>query len=242
MHMNFESKNVTHWVIFIFVTLSTFGVVYQAIASTNKEIEKISSDIIAMNQVANTNLAISSKNNNTVTTNNITSTNKPMEEKQITKATFKTNYGDIEVTFRKETPVTVANFTKLAKQGFYDGTRFHRVIKNFMIQGGDPKSKDLNLKNEWGTGGPGYVFKDEVFQSDEMNQGVLAMANAGPGTNGSQFFIVTAPQGTDWLVGKHTIFGTVTRGLDVALAIENVATVPGDRPVKDVIVEKVILQ
>lgn len=240
--MNFESKNVTHWVIFIFVTLSTFGVVYQAIASTNKEIEKISSDIIAMNQAANTNLAISSKNNNTVTTNNITSKNKPMEEKQITKATFKTNYGDIEVTFRKETPVTVANFTKLAKQGFYDGTRFHRVIKNFMIQGGDPKSKDLNLKNEWGTGGPGYVFKDEVFQNDEMNQGVLAMANAGPGTNGSQFFIVTAPQGTDWLVGKHTIFGKVTRGLDVALAIENVATVPGDRPVKDVIVEKVILQ
>ena len=165
-----------------------------------------------------------------------------MNEAQITQATFKTNYGDIVVSFRKETPVTVTNFIKLAKEGFYDGVRFHRVIKNFMIQSGDPKSKDLNLKNEWGTGGPGYVFKDEVFQNDEMNQGVLAMANAGPGTNGSQFFIVTAPQGTDWLVGKHTIFGKVTRGLDVALAIDSVATVPGDRPVKDVIIEKVVLQ
>ncbi len=234
--MSLETKNVTNWILFIFVTLSAFGVVYQAVATTNKEIEKINEDIVKMNEIANANLALS------INIKPTTQTPKIMNEAQITQATFKTNYGDITVAFRKETPVTVANFVKLAKEGFYDGVRFHRVIKNFMIQSGDPKSKDLNLKNEWGTGGPGYVFKDEVFQNDEMNQGVLAMANAGPGTNGSQFFIVTAPQGTDWLVGKHTIFGKVTRGLDVALAIDSVATVPGDRPVKDVIIEKVVLQ
>lgn len=241
--MSFKTKSVTNWILFIFTVLSAFGVVYKAIATTNEEIAKITTEIVEINKVAGANLAITVRTNlstkNTQSSKNIKNT---MDEKQITKATFKTNYGDIEVAFRKETPVTVANFIKLAKEGFYDGTRFHRVIKNFMIQGGDPKSKDLNLKNEWGTGGPGYVFKDEVFQNDEMNQGVLAMANAGPGTNGSQFFIVTAPQGTDWLVGKHTIFGKVTRGLDVALAIENVATSAGDKPVKDVIVEKIILQ
>lgn len=242
--MNSETKNVTHWVVFIFVVLATFGVVYQAIATTNKEIQKISNDIARMNEIANGYLANGSKIKDTETTKPTTPT-KPMEEKQITKATFKTNYGDIEVTFRKETPVTVANFTKLAKEGFYNGTRFHRVIQNFMIQAGDPKSKDLALKNEWGTGGPGYVFKDEVFQNDDMSQGVLAMANAGPGTNGSQFFIVTAPQGTDWLVGKHTIFGKVTRGLDVALSIEKAPTeFPGkiDRPIKEVVIEKVVLE
>lgn len=245
--MSRETKNVMHWTVFVFVALISFGVVYQAIATTNKEIEKISSDITKMNQLSGTGLADNSNSHNTGTTKPIIQTNTmdTMDEKQITKATFKTNYGDIEVTFRKETPVTVANFVKLAKEGFYDGTRFHRVIQNFMIQAGDPQSKDLTLKDRWGTGGPGYVFKDEVFENDQMNQGVLAMANAGPGTNGSQFFIVTAPQGTDWLVGRHTIFGKVTRGLDVALAIEKVATeFPGkiDRPVKEVVIEKVVLE
>ncbi|MFZ2152384.1 MAG: peptidylprolyl isomerase [Minisyncoccia bacterium] len=241
--MNLKTKSVTNWILFIFTAFSAFGVVYKAIAVTNEELAKITTDIVEINRIAGTNMATAVRaTSQTKNTKPVTQNTNTMDEKQITKATFKTNYGDIEVTFRKETPVTVANFTKLAKEGFYDGTRFHRVIKNFMIQGGDPKSKDLNLKNEWGTGGPGYVFKDEVFQNDQMNQGVLAMANAGPGTNGSQFFIVTAPQGTDWLVGKHTIFGKVTRGLDVALAIEGVATSAGDKPVKDVIVEKIILQ
>lgn len=239
--MNRETKNVMHWTVFVFVVLISFGVIYQAIATTNKEIEKISSDIIKINEISNIHLANTKKIKDTGTTQSIN----VMDEKQITKATFKTNYGDIEVTFRKETPVTVANFVKLAQEGFYNGTRFHRVIQNFMIQAGDPQSKDLTLKDRWGTGGPGYVFKDEVFEADQMNQGVLAMANAGPGTNGSQFFIVTAPQGTDWLVGRHTIFGKVTRGLDVALAIEKAPTeFPGkiDRPIKEVVIEKVILQ
>ncbi len=242
--MGEQSKNVTYWLIFIIVTLCTFGILYKAIGETTKGIETITLGIQEMNAKA----GISpQQSGNRVkkfpTTNN---TNKPMQENNvITKATFETNYGDIEVTFRKETPETVANFVKLAREGFYDGTRFHRVIQNFMIQGGDPQSKDLTLKDRWGTGGPGYVFKDEVFQNDQMSQGVLAMANAGPGTNGSQFFIVTAPQGTDWLVGRHTVFGTVSRGLDVALAIEKVPTeFPGriDRPIKEVVIKRVVLQ
>jgi len=242
--MNSETKNAAHWTVFIFVALVTFGVVYQAIAATNKEIQKISDDIVKMNESVNANRTGQSNIKDAINTKPTIPT-KPMEEKKITKATFKTNYGDIEVAFRKETPVTVANFTKLAKEGFYNGTRFHRVIQNFMIQAGDPKSKNIALKDEWGTGGPGYVFKDEVFQNDDMSQGVLAMANAGPGTNGSQFFIITAPQGTDWLVGKHTIFGKVTRGLDVVLAIEKVQTeFPGkiDRPVKEVVIESIVLE
>lgn len=241
--MSQQTKNVTYWILFILVALITFGLLYSAIGETKKEIETITTHISQLKVVTQPQ---SNKQLNQIDT---TQTNTQIQgmntNKEITRAIFQTNYGDIEVTFRKETPETVENFIKLAGQGFYDGTRFHRVIQNFMIQGGDPQSRDVTLKDRWGTGGPGYVFKDEVFPNDQMNQGVLAMANAGPGTNGSQFFIVTAPQGTDWLVGRHTIFGTVTRGLDVALAIEKVPTeFPGkiDRPIKDVVIEKVILQ
>lgn len=244
-----KSNNLAHWAIFTFTILIAFGVIQKSISTTNAEIEKISQDIAKMEIVTgekiekNPLLEVKIPDTQNNQTNN---TPQAMEEKQITKATFKTNYGDIEVTFRKETPVTVANFTDLAKKGFYNGTRFHRVIKDFMIQGGDPKSKDLAMKNEWGTGGPGYQFKDEIIPSDRaMPQGSLAMANAGAGTNGSQFFIVTAAEGTDFLLPKHTLFGKVTKGLDVALAIEKVEiTLPrqADRPVKDVIIEKIVLE
>ncbi len=158
---------------------------------------------------------------------------------KITRATITTNKGVIEVTFSTSTPNTIINFANLAASGFYNGTRFHRVIKDFMIQGGDPLSKDLANKDRWGTGGPGYTFADETSPTDNFKQGVLAMANAGPNTNGSQFFIVTAPTGTPWLAGKHTVFGYVTKGMDIVLKIGNVATDGSDRPVDDVIVEKV---
>ncbi len=175
----------------------------------------------------------------TATTSTSTSMTVPTT---FSKAVFTTNKGEIEVTFATNTPLTVENFAKLAASGFYNGTRFHRVIKDFMIQGGDPKSKDLSLKNEWGTGGPGYTFKDEALPSDKLVQGVLAMANAGRDTNGSQFFIVTAAAGTPWLAGKHTVFGTVTKGLDIAMKIQNSQTDGADRPVEDVIVEKIELK
>ncbi len=169
-----------------------------------------------------------------------TTTTMQLPEK-ITSATIVTNKGVIEVTFSSTTPATVTNFATLAINHFYDGTRFHRVIRDFMIQGGDPLSKDIANKDRWGTGGPGYVFKDEISSDDKFVQGTLAMANSGPNSNGSQFFIVTAITGTPWLVGKHTVFGHVTKGLDVVLRIGDLQTDGADRPLQDAIVEKITI-
>lgn len=177
----------------------------------------------------------------TTNTTNSTTTNMEIPEK-ITSATITTNKGEIEITFSDKTPETVKNFAKLALSGFYNGTRFHRVIRDFMIQGGDPLSKDVANKNSWGTGGPGYTFKDETSPSDLFSQGTLAMANAGPNTNGSQFFIVTAIAGTPWLSGKHTVFGHVTKGLDIILHIGDMQTDGADRPLQDIIIERITIK
>ncbi len=159
--------------------------------------------------------------------------------KEYSGATLVTNYGDIEVEFYPESPVTVSNFLTLAQKGFYDGTLFHRVIKNFMVQGGDPNSKDAD-RSTHGMGGPDYKFADE-FNEHQLVKGSLAMAIAGPGTNGSQFFIVTAPE-TAWLDGKHTNFGRVTKGMDIVEKIENVEVDGNDHPIKDVKIEKIELK
>jgi cyclophilin family peptidyl-prolyl cis-trans isomerase len=150
----------------------------------------------------------------------------------MSNATMQTNHGAIEIElFDDDAPKTVENFKKLARDGFYDGVIFHRVIQDFMIQGGDPTGT--------GTGGPGYQFEDE-FNDNKVVRGALAMANAGPNTNGSQFFIVTA-EATPWLDGKHTVFGRVTSGMDVVDAIEQVATGAGDKPREDVRIESVAI-
>jgi peptidyl-prolyl cis-trans isomerase B (cyclophilin B) len=155
-------------------------------------------------------------------------------------AVIKTNKGDIKIKFYGEdSPRTVNNFLNLAKSGFYDGVRFHRVIKDFMIQGGDPLSKDDAMKSRWGTGGPDYAFADE-FNAHKLVKGSLAMANSGPNTNGSQFFIVTATE-TPWLDGRHTNFGEVVEGMDVVMAIENVPTEGPDRPVADIAINGIEL-
>src|ERR1041385_3743285 len=133
--------------------------------------------------------------------------------------------------FDRSAPKTVENFKKLAGEGFYDGVIFHRVIPDFMIQGGDPTGT--------GSGGPGYTFDDEP-SSPRVERGALAMANAGPNTNGSQFFIVTAAS-CPWLDGKHTVFGRVTGGMDVVDAIAQVDTGPGDRPRDEVRIEGISL-
>lgn len=159
--------------------------------------------------------------------------------KEYTGAVLKTNQGDIEVKFYNESPITVNNFLKLAKEGFYNGTLFHRVIPNFMIQGGDPNSKNAD-RSTHGMGGPGYQFQDE-FNSHKLVRGSLAMANSGPHTNGSQFFIVTA-QATDWLDGKHTNFGYVVSGMDVVDKIEKVQTDANDHPLEDVRIEGIELK
>jgi len=167
----------------------------------------------------------------------ITTTNtKPM-----TTVIIMTNKGAVTLElFGDKTPKTVENFVKLAKEGFYNGTRFHRVIKGFMIQGGDPLSKDIANQNRWGTGGPGYSFADELGGTNNANSnviGTIAMANSGPNTNGSQFFINTA--NNNFLDTKHVVFGRVTAGMDVVTAIESTKTGAQDRPVEDIIIESV---
>ena len=150
----------------------------------------------------------------------------------MTQATLHTSEGSIEIElFPDEAPKTVANFTKLAGDGFYDGLVFHRVIPDFMIQGGCPQGT--------GTGGPGYKFEDE-FNDHKVVKGALAMANSGPNTNGSQFFIVTA-DATPWLDGKHTVFGQVTAGQDVVDRIQHVARDGRDRPLTPVTIDSVEL-
>jgi peptidyl-prolyl cis-trans isomerase B (cyclophilin B) len=150
----------------------------------------------------------------------------------VSEATLHTNAGPITVTFfDDDAPKTVENFRKLAGDGFYDGLTFHRVIKDFMIQGGDPEGT--------GTGGPGYTFEDEL-NDHKVVRGALAMANAGPNTNGSQFFIVTT-DAAPWLDGKHTVFGEVTSGMEAVDAIEGAETGAGDRPTEPQVIERVEL-
>ena len=144
-------------------------------------------------------------------------------------ATMSTNHGDITIElFDEDAPKTVDNFKKLAADGFYDGLIFHRIIKDFMIQGGCPQGT--------GTGGPGYTFEDEINEHKAV-RGSLAMANAGPNTNGSQFFIVTVDQ-APWLDGKHTVFGKVTGGMDVVDKLESLPTDGRDRPREDARIDK----
>jgi peptidyl-prolyl cis-trans isomerase B (cyclophilin B) len=148
----------------------------------------------------------------------------------MSQAVMKTTEGDIALElFDEDAPKTVSNFKQLAGQGFYDGLIFHRVIADFMIQGGCPQGT--------GTGGPGYTFEDEI-NHHKVVRGALAMANAGPDTNGSQFFIVTT-QEAPWLDGKHTVFGQVTGGMDVVDRIGTTRTDSRDRPVEPIGIESV---
>ncbi len=150
----------------------------------------------------------------------------------MSEATLHTNHGAVGVEFfDDDAPKTVENFRRLASEGFYDGLIFHRVIPDFMIQGGDPDGT--------GTGGPGYTFEDE-FNDHKVVRGALAMANSGPNTNGSQFFVVTI-DAASWLDGKHTVFGQVTSGMEAVDAIEATPTGPGDRPSQDAVIERVEL-
>ena len=148
----------------------------------------------------------------------------------MSQAKLHTNHGEITVElFDEDAPETVENFRKLAADGYYDGLTFHRVIPDFMIQGGCPEGT--------GTGGPGYQFKDE-FNDNKVVRGALAMANAGPNTNGSQFFIVTT-EAAPWLDGKHTVFGKVTSGMEVVDALEGLPTDGRDRPQEPATIETI---
>jgi len=157
------------------------------------------------------------------------------------KVTFNTTEGDIVLElYTGQTPKTTDNFIKLAGEGFYDGVRFHRVISGFMIQSGDPLSKDDALQAQWGTGGPGYQFDDEIVEGLSNVPGTISMANAGPGTNGSQFFINTADN--SFLDGKHSVFGKVVEGMDIVTKIEKTETLPGDRPATPITITEVVVE
>src|SRR5213076_2353092 len=152
-----------------------------------------------------------------------------LEWPTLSEATLHTSAGPVTIElFDDDAPKTVENFRKLSEDGFYDGLVFHRVIPDFMIQGGCPEGT--------GTGGPGYTFEDE-FNDHKIVRGALAMANAGPNTNGSQFFIVTT-EAAAWLDGKHTVFGQVTDGMDVVDKIEASETDHGDKPTQDAVIER----
>jgi peptidyl-prolyl cis-trans isomerase A (cyclophilin A) len=162
---------------------------------------------------------------------------------------FETNHGTIEIElFEDKQPLTAGNFRKLVEQGFYDGTRFHRVIgpsksppDGFMLQGGDPLTKDASKKARWGTGGPGYTIKDEFHRTLRHDKpGMLSMANAGPNTGGSQFFLTLGA--TPWLDGKHAIFGHVKKGMEVVRTIGDVPTDARDGPKADVVITKARVQ
>lgn len=171
------------------------------------------------------------------------SNNTPEQSEKITmqKATFTTNFGTIVIELDTvNTPATAENFKKLASQGFYNGTRFHRIIDGFMIQGGDPQSADVSKKDLWGTGGPGYQFADEIKPTNNNAVGTISMANAGPNTNGSQFFINTADN--NFLDPKHTVFGKVISGMDVVEKISQTPTGQNDRPINDVIINSITVE
>ena len=168
---------------------------------------------------------------------NTNNTNKS-ETTSTPQAQITTNYGVFTIEFFSTlAPKTVENFTKLSKEGFYDGIRFHRIINGFVIQGGDPQTKDLTKVNLWGTGGPGYQFEDEIHEKNNNLKYTLSMANSGPNTNGSQFFINVADN--SFLDTKHTVFANVVSGKEIVDNIALVETKAGDIPVSEVLIEKI---
>lgn len=183
-------------------------------------------------------------NNNMENNNSLEQTATPIEDQadllnKYSKAIVKTNRGNITLEFfGEDSPVTVNNFLNLAEEGFYNNTKFHRVIEGFMIQGGDPNSKTDNT-NTYGTGDPGYKFADEI-NDNKLVAGSLAMANSGPNTNGSQFFIVTAEE-TPWLDGAHTNFGQVVSGMEVVREIEAAQTGNRDVPLNPIVINDIEL-
>jgi cyclophilin family peptidyl-prolyl cis-trans isomerase len=172
-----------------------------------------------------------------------TNTNQPTmpPAQNVTEATLHTSMGDITLEFYpNQAPNTVANFIKLAQAGFYNGTKFHRVIKGFMDQGGDPLTKDDSMMARWGTGGPGYQFNDEISATNSNVAGSIAMANSGPNTQGSQFFINAVDNHS--LDSGYTVFGKVIAGMDVVTKINNTPTDSSDRPLTPVVVTSVTLK
>jgi len=192
-------------------------------------------------KVAESQKSSESANNNTAKTNNVSSAVPQVDPNynKIMNATIKTSLGEMKVElYGDKMPITAGNFAKLAEAGFYNGIKFHRVIKGFMIQGGDPLTKDDAMKARWGTGGPGYQFADEKF-TGEYKRGILAMANSGPNTNGSQFFIMHQDYP---LPPQYVIFGKVTSGIEVVDKIAELPIGANDQPLTPPAIESVTVE
>jgi cyclophilin family peptidyl-prolyl cis-trans isomerase len=232
-------QNNAKFIIGIVVVVVIVAVVY-ALAGMNKGEQNSQTN----NDVYNTATQPVATTTGDSTGNIASSTNTNTKMKAEYKVKMETNKGVIELVLDTNiAPNTVANFLKLANSGFYNGVKFHRVIKDFMVQAGDPQSKDDKLVDMWGTGGPGYKFADEIFDPatyrNGYKRGVLAMANSGPNTNGSQFFIMHKDVA---LPPNYTIFGHVISGIETVDAIANVKTNTNDRPVDPVVISKIIIE
>lgn len=225
---------------FIIALLLIAGAVWGAFFIAGKQrAEKESLSGIVENEKSMSEGGLSSEQENVYS--NAMNTSNTSEALEGKRAVITTNQGVFTIELLADkAPETVANFVKLAEAGFYNETKFHRIIKDFMIQGGDPLTKDDAQKSRWGTGGPGYVFNDEV-NDVALVKGVVAMANAGPNTNGSQFFIITT-EATPWLQGKHTGFAKVVDGVDVVERIGMTEVGQGDVPLEDIAVISVLIQ
>jgi len=224
-----------HIILPTIVALLIYGAVYWFFIRSNDELP-----VPRAAETAQTTQATQTTQADQVVENSITKTI-ATDNKKIMSATLHTSMGDITIEFNPiTTPQTVENFIKLAQAGFYDGTKFHRVIKGFMNQGGDPFSKDDSKMAQWGTGGPGYKFDDEITAGNSNDVGTISMANAGPNTNGSQFFINVAQNNN--LDTKHTVFGKVTSGLEVVMSINNTPTDSSDRPTTPVVLKSITLK
>lgn len=209
-----------------------------ASTSTSTQVTKKVTDSYKVGQKETLNSSTTKQDQTNLSATNTTIMSNPQN---ITSAIIKTNLGDVEFSFATTAPNTTQNFISLASAKFYDGVKFHRVIRDFMIQTGDPLSKDDTKRDYWGTGGPGYKFNDELSGREVYTQGTVAMANSGPNTNGSQFFIVTASPASP-LPPSYTVFGHVTKGLDVALKIQDMQTGARDVPVQNIVIKSVELR
>lgn len=219
-------------------TFATYSMIKKANADVDHSIDEIIERTNETLERAKENNRSSSRSTLSDLESEVTSNNQ--EKMEQTTVTLQTNKGDITIElFKESTPKTVENFLKLSKDGYYNDTKFHRIIDGFMIQGGDPLSKDDTMKSRWGTGGPGYTFEDE-FVADLSNlTGTISMANAGPNTNGSQFFINVADN--TFLDGKHSVFGKVVEGMGVVESLSRVDTDPTDKPLEAVVISSVVV-
>ena len=220
------NKKIIYAIVIVLVILFSLQVI-NFVVGVKKDADSniVASTTIPVYNATDTNIKVNNKKNNM----------------EINRAKISTNMGEIVIEFNSTAPKTVENFKTLMGKGFYDGVRFHRVIKDFMIQTGDPNSKDKSKADTWGMGGPGYKFADELSGSEQYTYGTVAMANSGPSTNGSQFFIVSAKPSVG-LPPSYTVFAHVLSGMEVVDKIQNVKTSYPDRPVEDVIIDHVTAQ